>query len=297
VQQRLGDSAAANATWQALRRRHPGGYYGWRAAVRLGEGDLQLSAGPHRPAGSIQPAEGRSDWWPLASGNAGLDRLWRLDQRTEAWESWRLRRGRRAPAGSRELLLEGRLRQGVGDDWIAFGLLEQASLGLDGDQCELERQLERSLHPLRFEAAFSAASRQGGLPMELLLGLAKQESRFTPAVRSPVGATGLMQLMPETAAELAGAPVPLKTLEDPAENAALGSRYLARMLRQWNGDPLLAVASYNAGPGAVAGWLGPRLRSDPELWVEAIPYPETRLYVKKVLGNVWSYQHGSEPGC
>jgi soluble lytic murein transglycosylase len=57
------------------------------------------------------------------------------------------------------------------------------------------------------------------------------------------------------------------------------------------------VASYNAGPGAVAGWLGPRLVSAPELWVEAIPYPETRLYVKKVLGNVWSYQHGSEPGC
>jgi soluble lytic murein transglycosylase len=47
----------------------------------------------------------------------------------------------------------------------------------------------------------------------------------------------------------------------------------------------------------VAGWVKPQLRSDPELWVEAIPYPETRLYVKKVLGNVWSYQQGREPGC
>ncbi len=290
IQQQLGEGAAARATWEALRRRHPGGYYGWRAAVRLGQGDLQLDAGPHTPAG-------RTDWRPLASGDATLDRLWRLDQRTEAWETWRHRRGRRAPEGSRELLLEGRLRQGVGDDWTAFGLLEQASLKLDGNQCALERELERSLHPLRFEAAFRAAATQAGLPMELLLGVAKQESRFTPAVRSPVGATGLMQLMPETAAELAGEPVTEQVLEDPAGNASLGARYLAQMLRQWDGDPLLAVASYNAGPGAVAGWVGPRLRSDPELWVEAIPYPETRLYVKKVLGNVWSYQQGSEPGC
>lgn len=296
VQQQLGQNAAARSTWETLRQRHPGGYYGWRAAVRLGQGDLQLSAGPHLP-GRKDSSDGRADWWPLASGDGSLDRLWRLDQRTEAWETWRHRRGRRAPQGSRELLLEGRLRQGVGDDWTAFGLLEQASLRLDGLQCDLERDLERSLHPLRFEAAFTAASRQAGLPMELLLGVAKQESRFTPAVRSPVGATGLMQLMPGTAAELAGGPVPEKLLEDPAENASLGGRYLALMLRQWNGDPLLAVASYNAGPGAVAGWLGPRLRSDPELWVEAIPYPETRLYVKKVLGNVWSYQQGSEPGC
>ncbi len=290
IQQQLGDGAAARATWEALQRRHPGGYYGWRAAVRLGRGDLQLDAGPHTPAD-------RTDWRPLASGDGTLDRLWRLDQRTEAWETWRHRRGRRAPDGSRELLLEGRLRQGVGDDWTAFGLLEQASLKLDGNQCALERELERSLHPLRFEAAFRAAATQAGLPMELLLGVAKQESRFSPAVRSPVGATGLMQLMPATAAELAGGPVTEQVLEDPAGNASLGARYLAQMLRQWDGDPLLAVASYNAGPGAVAGWLGPRLRSDPELWVEAIPYPETRLYVKKVLGNVWSYQQGSEPGC
>lgn len=290
IQQQLGDGAAARATWEALLRRHPGGYYGWRAAVRLGQGDLQLDAGPHTPAG-------RTDWRPLASGDATLDRLWRLDQRTEAWETWRHRRGRRAPDGSRELLLEGRLRQGVGDDWTAFGLLEQANLKLDGNQCALERELERSLHPLRFEAAFRAAATQAGLAMELLLGVAKQESRFTPAVRSPVGATGLMQLMPATAAELAGGPVPETELEDPAGNASLGSRYLAQMLRQWNGDPLLAVASYNAGPGAVAGWVGPKLRSAPELWVEAIPYPETRLYVKKVLGNVWSYQQGREPGC
>jgi soluble lytic murein transglycosylase len=57
------------------------------------------------------------------------------------------------------------------------------------------------------------------------------------------------------------------------------------------------VASYNAGPGAVQGWINPRLKNEPELWVEAIPYPETRLYVKKVLGNAWSYQQQQRPRC
>jgi soluble lytic murein transglycosylase len=106
-----------------------------------------------------------------------------------------------------------------------------------------------------------------------------------------------MQLMPETAAELAGRPLSGSELEDPARNTELGALYLHRLLQQWQGDPLLTVASYNAGPGATAGWINPRLRQAPELWVEAIPYPETRLYVKKVLGNAWSYQQGRGPGC
>jgi soluble lytic murein transglycosylase len=107
-----------------------------------------------------------------------------------------------------------------------------------------------------------------------------------------------MQLMPDTASELAGAPVSPAELEDPKRNAALGARYLADMLQQWRGNPLLAVASYNAGPGAVQGWSDdPRLRTAPEVWVEAIPYPETRLYVKKVLGNAWSYQGERRPSC
>jgi soluble lytic murein transglycosylase len=69
------------------------------------------------------------------------------------------------------------------------------------------------------------------------------------------------------------------------------------MLSQWQGNPVPAVASYNAGPGAVAGWIDPRLNEQPEVWVEAIPYPETRLYVKKVLGNLWSMAAPRPPAC
>ena len=89
---------------------------------------------------------------------------------------------------------------------------------------------------------------------ELPLAIAKQESRFSPAVASPVGAVGLMQLMPATADEVAGRALSRDDLEQPELNARLGSRYLARLLRQWNGNPWLAIASYNAGPGAAGSW-------------------------------------------
>jgi soluble lytic murein transglycosylase len=108
---------------------------------------------------------------------------------------------------------------------------------------------------------------------------------------------GLLQLMPDTAAEVAGGPVTGAELEQPGRNAELGARYLRQLLDQWQGNPVLAVASYNAGPGAVTGWIDPRLSSQPELWVEAIPYPETRLYVKKVLGNLWSMAAPRAPAC
>ncbi len=295
AQRQAGEEAAARASWAELLRRSPGGYYGWRAALHLDKGELKRESGA---AG--REASASTGWQPLASGDAGLDRLWRLDQRTEAWESWRLRRANVPPEQSPELLVEGRLRQGVGDDWTGLAQLDRAALRLKADQCRLLPQLERSLHPPRFAAIFRRAGRQQNLSMALLQGLTKQESRFTPAVRSAAGAVGLMQLMPDTASELAGQPVSPAELVDPARNVELGSRYLRRLLRQWQEEPILAVASYNAGPGAVQHWRPDQLQLAPELWVEAIPYPETRLYVKKVLGNAWSYQQqeqGIEPSC
>jgi soluble lytic murein transglycosylase len=108
-----------------------------------------------------------------------------------------------------------------------------------------------------------------------------------------VGAIGLLQLMPDTAAELARRELSTQELQNPALNAQLGARYLRQLLERWQSQPFLSAASYNAGPGAVGSWLNSALpdpQREPELWTEAIPYPETRLYVKKVLGNRWSYQ-------
>jgi soluble lytic murein transglycosylase len=195
------------------------------------------------------------------------------------------------------LIVEGRLRRGVGDHWIGLGQLEQAELRLPPGNCQLTAALQASLAAVPMAASLERAGRGAGLAPSLLAAVARQESRFSAAVHSPAGAVGLLQLMPETAAELAGRPLASHELEDPERNASLGASYLSQLLRQWRGNPLLAVASYNAGPGAVAGWRQPNPQRWPELWVEAIPYPETRLYVKKVLGNLWSLQLARQPHC
>jgi soluble lytic murein transglycosylase len=293
AQQQRGQEEEATLTWKQLLVHHPGGYYGWRAAARLGKEDLNLQPSPAGTAGEATS----TPWQPLASGDAALDQLWRLGQPTEAWETWRLRRGGLPPKDSGDLLVEGRLRQGVGDDWTGLGQLEKAAFLLKPEQCSLLPQLEQALHPRRFAETFAPAAEQQQLPLSLILGVAKQESRFTPAVQSSAGAVGLLQLMPATAAELAGNPLTTEELQEPKRNAGLGAQYLKAMLDQWKGDPLATVASYNAGPGAVQGWQTPDRSRFPEVWVEAIPYPETRIYVKKVLGNAWSYQQERRPAC
>lgn len=133
-----------------------------------------------------------------------------------------------------------------------------------------------------------------GLPEPaLLLAVARQESLFDPAARSPAGALGLMQLMPGTAgvvAKQAGLPFARARLTaDPGYNVQLGGRYLQHQLDRYDGEPVLALAAYNAGPGRVRQWL--ELNGDPRGddahrlidWIELIPFPETRNYVMRVL--------------
>jgi soluble lytic murein transglycosylase len=303
---RLGDPQQAETSWRRLLTFSPGGYYAWRARLRLGQGskdDPRRNTAPQGTAGGINRSDNTAaelPWHALASGDAHLDALWRLGQPLEAWEHWRHRQGGRQPQGAGELLLEGRLRTAVGDDWTGLGQLEQAGLRLPQTSCLNQWQRDLQLHPRRFQSAFGEAAAEAGLDPALLLAVARQESRFTPAVSSAVGAVGLLQLMPETAAELAGSALSTQDLQDPDRNARLGARFLRQLLDSWGGNPFLAVASYNAGPGAVQGWRGaanPDVTSEPELWTEAIPYPETRLYTKKVLGNYWTYRQGLRPPC
>ena len=130
-------------------------------------------------------------------------------------------------------------------------------------------------------------------------GITRQESSFDRAAVSAVGARGLMQLMPGTAREEAGK-IGLtydfgNLTADPAYNVMLGSSYFARLLDQWGGNAILAIASYNAGAGNVRKWVrdngDPRTPGvDPVRWIEAIPFSETRNYVQRVLENAVVYE-------
>ena len=122
----------------------------------------------------------------------------------------------------------------------------------------------------------------------LAMAVARRESAFNPQARSPVGAMGLMQLMPATARKVAkdanmGKPTS-KTLQDKHTNITLGSHYLAELLEDFNGNRVLALAAYNAGPSRVNRWLENADDGVPaDVWIESIPFRETRDYVQAVL--------------
>lgn len=124
--------------------------------------------------------------------------------------------------------------------------------------------------------------------------LIKQESRYQKEIVSKVGAIGLMQLMPYTAkivARTIGERIPrVEDLRNPEVNIKLGVAYMEEVFGSFNNNMIFAIASYNAGPAAVRRWDRKFKGKDYDLFIEEIPYNETRNYVKKVLANYWIYQ-------
>lgn len=118
-----------------------------------------------------------------------------------------------------------------------------------------------------------------GINPDIFVRQIRRESNFNPTARSPVGASGLAQLMPDTARGLG-----VKNIFDPEENLRGGARFMADLLRQYNGDYRLALAAYNAGPGNVAKYGG------------VPPFEETRIYLQDILGEGNSNSNGMGNG-
>jgi soluble lytic murein transglycosylase len=124
----------------------------------------------------------------------------------------------------------------------------------------------------------------------LVLALMRQESRFQSKIRSVVGAVGLMQVMPETGAEIARQiGVQQYSLENVEDNIRFGTWYLDHTHELYQGNTLYALASYNAGPGNLDSWLQRFPTQDQDIFIESIPFDETQNYVKKVMENYWNY--------
>jgi soluble lytic murein transglycosylase len=152
-------------------------------------------------------------------------------------------------------------------------------------------------HPRPFIELVEGREQEHGVPALLAYAIMQTESRFDPGVTSWAGARGLMQLMPSTAEnEARKAGVDLSSpdrLYDPATNIDLGVRHLAGVAAlhgEGVGAAALAVPSYNAGAGAVRRWLSERGDWDLDLFIESIPYDETRKYTQSVLGRWLAYR-------
>jgi len=217
-----------------------------------------------------------------AAAIPGLKRalaLYRTDMRTEATREWLWTiRG----MDDRRLLAAAELarRNEVWDRAIGTA-----------DRTVLEHDFSvRYLAPYRELLAEQARTRE--LEEPWVLGVIRQESRFITGARSSTGATGLMQVMRNTArwvvqrTHMKG--FSWTRLSDPGVNAALGTYYLRHVLDQFDGNPVVAAAAYNAGPSRARQWRGTE-PIEGAIFAETIPFGETRDYVKKVMANTFYY--------
>jgi soluble lytic murein transglycosylase len=157
-----------------------------------------------------------------------------------------------------------------------------------------DRAVLQLVYPFPFREDVIRHARANGLDPYLVAGLIRQESMFNPRARSPVGALGLMQVMPATGTSVArGLGISGFTparLTEPPLNLRIGTKYLADQIRSHNGRLVDAIAAYNAGPHRVTRWKQFPEYRDPEIFIERIPFEETRNYVKIVQANAHIYR-------
>jgi len=295
----LGHQAQGRAAFQRVLSSYPESYYAWRSAVRLGwdVGDFtsvrQVSPPMNQPEERLR----------LPAGSPALQELYLLHQDRDAWVRWQWEHQNRMAPTPEEQLTDGLLRLGVGDNLEGLFMLSDLQRR-SREEPETQPQYQalqqklgywQALYPLAFVDPITHWSQQRNLNPLLVIALIRQESRFQPAIRSSAGATGLMQVMPATASWIAEqTKLNHYQLQSPVDNIKLGTWYLDYTHDSYNNNSLLAVASYNAGPGNVAEWVKKGLR-DPDVFVEAIPFPETKGYVKAVFKNYWNYQRLYNP--
>ena len=163
--------------------------------------------------------------------------------------------------------------------WHSRAIATAASLGQYDDLA--------MRYPLPWQQQFESFSSAASIAPTWAYGIARSESLFMRDVRSSAGAVGVMQLMPATGRQVAKSiSLPysgITTLTNPESNIRLGTSYLGQMAQRFSGNHVLATAAYNAGPHRVTRWLPAKRSEDARVWIENIPFNETRKYVKRVL--------------
>ena len=279
----MGDEQAA-ADWYRRAAAHPNAFYGQQAAEELG---LALTGriGPTvKATPAARAALKRRTPAALAAFFCGLGR-------PGPAQPFFRHLGYEAAADPAELSAVVDLARRCGRADLVLAVTRAAASN--------GAYLVHDAFPLPRTRAFRE-EREAGPEAALVLAVARQESLFDPAARSPAGAMGLMQLMPGTAQSTArqlGVPFAKGRLtSDPDYNVRLGAFYLNGQLARYDGEPALALAAYNAGPGRVTRWL--EVNGDPRGggrhrlldWIEQIPFAETRNYVQRVLEGRGMYR-------
>ena len=287
---RAGDRAAAIALWTDVARSQPLTWAAETARARLASAGASLPPLMDPPVAErpAPPLDVRLPGAAALLASVGLDGDAEAPSRAP---STRSRRGYRSREGEALCDLYGLLSRGK----RRFRIAQTAVMGawLMRAPAPSERWAWECIYPAPFASGVRELEEQHGLPHGLLHALMRQESGFDPAIVSPARAVGLMQLMPATARHVAGElsmPFEDADLVRPDVNLEIGAFYIAKLLKMFSGQVVLAAAAYNAGPRAVSHWLEPGVDDELDLFVARIPYDETRLYVARVAQNLSRYQ-------
>lgn len=167
---------------------------------------------------------------------------------------------------------------------------ERTKKGIEG-----AKDLWEASFPQAYQPSVKTAASDFSVPTNFVWSIIRAESQFKSDAKSPTGAQGLMQVMPNTAKQVARmlkeSSFHVDQLTDPATNIRIGTRYLGKLIKKFSNQLPLVAAAYNAGPHRVDGWLMTFGALDTDEFVEHIPFFETREYVKKVIGNYYNYDH------
>lgn len=288
---KLGRQRDAKAAFEYVLSQFPQSYYAWRSAAMLGlnvgnfDTVRQLNPEVLPPARSLLPA-----------GSATLKELYQLGQDLDATKLWRSEFQNNMQPKLAEQYTDGLMHLAKGENLEGISqvstLEDRETPQEQAEYQAVNQQLTywQARYPFPFLEEIETWSQERQLNPLLVTALIRQESRFEPQISSAAGAIGLMQVMPGTSKWVAEK-INLKqyNLEIPRDNIQLGTWFLDYTHREYDNNSLLAVASYNAGPGNVSKWQRNLGISDPDEFVEAIPFDETRGYVRQVFGNYWNY--------
>jgi soluble lytic murein transglycosylase len=270
VAQVLGKTDAARADLEPLSNEN--GYYALLAAERLDRGFTPRSAlRPQDPATRDQLAQ--------RAGFVRAREAFLIDQPVWARAEWSdAVQGFDAP----RVLEAARLAASWGWYLQAVAMATKAEVFDDFDL----------LYPRPYDREIADGAKRSGLPPEWLYGVLRQESLYDPRARSGADALGLLQLLPETARAVArrnDLPIPTRDdLFDPPTNVRLGAAYLREQADTFGGRFILALGAYNAGPNAVRRWM-PSAPMEADVWIENIPFNETRNYIQRILWHTTVY--------
>jgi soluble lytic murein transglycosylase len=274
---RLGDTATARARWRTQIERDPLSYYATASAKRLRSGGWRPATGGDT-VGAVPHVDSALERIRLLL-ELGMDVEARLER--DALIEGAGNDRDRLVVTAEALHSAGWAGRGIAIGWRAVNAGARDARGY------------RLVYPLIHRDLLAVEARRHGLDPALVAALIRQESSFEPSAVSPVGARGLMQLMPDVGRAIAQrkgwSPWEPSLLFDPAANIELGTTHLAGDLRSHR-ELTYALAAYNAGGSRVTRWRRKAGTEDPEMFIERIPFVETRDYVRIVLRNVEVYR-------